>query len=351
MKNIITIIITFIIITFGMLSPATDVLADGNDIRQGSSPGKEFEKIGAAGAQFLKIGIGARATGMGGAYSSVANDLTSLFWNPAGISDIDQEQASFAYTSWFAGFEHGFAAIAFPISENYVLAASLISFGTGDIEITTVPDGRTGSTYSINDIVAALSFGGYLTEQFSFGISGKIVRSAFSSLSSSGIAFDIGTKYKTGIQGITLGFAIQNLGAEQQFSGQDLKTTIDNPSLQDTPTDVERLAYAFSIPIIFRAGISTTFLDDDDHQLIGAMDFVTLSDTPEQLIFGAEYTWNNLVSVRGGYRTGQDQLAPTFGVGLKYFGGGGLNGEVDYSINPSRNFGLVNRISILLSFD
>ncbi len=350
MKKNTTIIIT-LIITYIMFWPATDILASGNDIRQGSAPGTEFKKIGSAGAQFLKIGIGARATGMGGAYSSVADDLTGLFWNPAGISDIEGIQASFAYTSWFAGFEHAFAAISLPVGENYVFAASLISFGTGDIDITTMakPNG-TGNTYSINDFVAGVGFGGYLTDQFSFGITGKIVRSAFSALSSSGIAFDIGTKYKTGIQGITLGFAIQNLGAEPKYSGQNLKTTINDPNQKSTPSDAELLAYSFNIPIIFRAGISSNIIEDDNNKLIAALDFVTLSDTPEQVIIGGEYTWHDFVSIRGGYRSGQDQLGLTGGVGLKYFGGG-FNGEINYSINPSRNFGLVNRLSVLLSFE
>ena len=72
------------------------------------SSGGEFQKVGSAGSQFLKIGIGARAIGMG-AYGSVCNDLSSIFWNPAGLAEVKGWTAEFDYTQWIAGFNHSFA--------------------------------------------------------------------------------------------------------------------------------------------------------------------------------------------------------------------------------------------------
>ena len=86
-----------------------------NDLTSGSSAG-EFSKVGVAGAQFMKIPVGARANGMG-AYAAVTNDLTSIYWNPAGLADVKYMAGNFSYTSWFADFQHSYAAISLPIGD------------------------------------------------------------------------------------------------------------------------------------------------------------------------------------------------------------------------------------------
>ncbi len=340
-----------ITLTLAVLMVFISVSVEAKDDVSGSSAG-EFLKVGAAGSQFLKIGIGARANGMAGAYTSVANDLTSLYWNPAGVADVKGMNGEFHYTQWFAGFTHSFAAVSMPISEQFTASAHLVSFSSDKIPITTIaqPEG-TGAHYTVNDVVAGISISGYLTDQFSFGVTGKMVSNAFSSLNSSGMAFDIGTLYDTEIQGIKLGFAIFNLGSEMEYEGQDLKTTkkyIDE--LKAAPWDVTFLANPYTMPLIFRAGISSEVINMEEHKLIVAGDFVTLSDTPEQFAIGAEYTWNDLVSFRGGYRFGQDQLGFSGGIGFSYLTGG-VKGQIDYSITPTADIGLVNRISIAVGLD
>ncbi len=309
----------------------------------------EFVKVGAAGSQFLKIGVGARGTAMGGAFTSLANDLTSVYWNPAGLADVNYMSGHFSYTSWFANFSHNFAALAMPISDQFTIAANLVSFGTDKIEYTTLehPEG-TGTYYSVQDLSIGATFAGYLTEQFSFGITAKYVTNSFADLSSSGFAFDIGTLYETGIQGIKLGFAIMNLGTEMNYTGPDLNSTKRlTPSLNAMPLDVRYLTSGYNMPLVFRAGASSTVYEKDQHRVIASADFITYSDVSEQFAIGAEYTWNDILSVRGGYRFGHDELGFAGGIGINYIGGG-LGGQIDYSIAPTADLGLVNRLSISL---
>lgn len=341
--------IKIIVIALTLLSFAGSSLMAVEDISYGSSGG-QFKKVGAAGGQFLKIGPGGRANGMAGAYGAVANDLTAIYWNPAGVADVKDMAGAFSYTQWFAGFSHSFAALALPLGDNFVAAASLTAFGSDDIPVTTIefPDG-TGNTYRYNDIAVGVTFSGYLTDQFSFGITAKYISSALASLNSSGFAFDIGTMYATGIQGIKLGFSIHNLGTEQEFSGVDLNSTKKFiEQLYSAPIDVKYVASPYSLPLIFRAGLSSDIFESEEHKLVGAVDFVTLSDTPEQFALGAEYTWNNFLSVRAGYRIGSDQLGFGGGIGLKY-SGGGFSGQLDYAINPTADLGLINRLSIAVT--
>lgn len=319
---------------------------------QGTTKGGDFSKVGAAGAQFMKIGVGPRASGMAGAYGAVANDLTSVFWNPAGLANINTVQATFNYTSWFAGFNHNFGAISLPLGENFTTALHMVSFGSDRIEITTIDEpGGTATYYTVSDIAVGLSLAGYLTDQFSFGFTAKYISNSFSSMNADGIAFDFGTMYETGIQGIKLGFSIHNLGAEQEYTGENLRTTRKLwDDLNAAPLDVTYLTTPFSVPLIFRAGIASDVVDIDDHKLMASFDFVTLSDTPEQFALGAEYTWNELLSIRGGYVMGHDQFNIAGGIGINYLTGTFM-GQFDYSISPTSDIGLVHRIGISLGME
>ena len=72
-----------------------------------------FEKVGTFGAQFLKIGPSARATAMGSAYTAVADNAESVYWNPAGIVGIRGSQLAVSQTQWPADIKLTYAAYVF----------------------------------------------------------------------------------------------------------------------------------------------------------------------------------------------------------------------------------------------
>ena len=342
----------------GVTTSAVVIHAEDTQTSNGSSSG-DFRKVGSGGAKFLKIGVGARANAMAGAYGSIGNDISSLYWNVAGIADINGIAGSFSYTSWFAGFSHNFVGGCIPLSDKYRAAFSVTSFTSGNIPITTIEQSQgTGANYTVSDFALGLSFGGNITEQFAFGATLKYVQNAFSNVSANGVAFDIGSIYKTGFQGTNVGFSIQNLGGQQSFSGQGLNvtgTTVDG--LKSNPVDQQYLTSPFDLPLIFRANISTDMMsivngeaitpEEADHKWIASAGFETLSDSPEQFSIGTEYVWKNFVAIRGGYRFGHDSFGVSGGLGLKYIGGG-FDGQLDYSISPTEALGLVNRFTISL---
>ena len=325
----------------------------------------EFTKVGLAGGQFLKIGVGARGTAMAGAYGGVADDISSIYWNPAGLAQVEGYGADFSHTFWFAGMSHSFAALVMPVSEKFRVSAHMVNFQSGDINVTTTdePDG-TGGIYSVSDIAVGATLAGYLTDQFSFGVTGRYVSHAFTNMSAGGFVFDIGTRYDTEFNGITLGFSINTLGTPQTFSGPEVTQT-NRPfgGLDQSPIDMDIQTSSFEMPLSFRAGIGVDMFDglvsdrptvDDDgtivHQWIMAGDFETYADIPEQFAIGTEYTFREFVSFRAGYRFGSDQFGLSGGIGLKYQSGS-FDGRVDYSISPSNELGLINRLTVALSFD
>lgn len=316
-----------------------------------ASNAQNFTKVGADGGQFLKIGVGARGTGMAGAFSALSNDLTALHFNPAGINEIEGVSTNFSHTAWFAGFAHNFAAVTFPISPQYKIAVSFVNFTTGDIEETTLlQDKGTGRNYSVDDLSLQLTFAGKLTDQFSFGITTKYVQLAFADVSSGGLAIDVGTQYDTGIEGIKFGFSVHNLGTDHAYSGEGLsdRNKVNN-FISSLPVDLQYTAYRFTLPLMFRVGFGKEIFKDDMNQLDAAFDFVASSDVPEQYIVGLEYSWNDFVYLRGGYLLGHDQLGVAGGLGLNY-NSGGFQGSLDYSINPTIDIGLINRFTIGLEF-
>ena len=73
---------------------------------------QEFAKVGTAGAQFLKIGVDARAVAMSEAYSAICNDASAIFWNPSGLAFIENTSAIVSHAEWLADINFNAAAIA-----------------------------------------------------------------------------------------------------------------------------------------------------------------------------------------------------------------------------------------------
>jgi len=90
--------------------------------------------------EFLAIGVGARAFGMGNAMVAGASDVTGGYWNPAGISLAGQNfQVSLMHAEYFAGIaKYDYAAISAPIIDEHTTGAfTFIRFGVDDIPNTT----------------------------------------------------------------------------------------------------------------------------------------------------------------------------------------------------------------------
>ena len=83
--------------------PAVASLAQASDAKTGTS-----------GAQFLKIGAGARPTAMGDAYTAIADDVNAVYFNPAGLTQLPAAQITAMQTQWFEGLDYAFGAFALP---------------------------------------------------------------------------------------------------------------------------------------------------------------------------------------------------------------------------------------------
>ncbi len=115
--------------------------------------------LGTSGANFLQIPVGAKASGMAGAVIGNIQDASSVFWNPAGLVNVNSVSAHFSHMKWFDLFDFNAAALAYNAEGYGVFAISMIVLSTDGIEITTeeFPNG-TGRFYDAQDLALGLIF-------------------------------------------------------------------------------------------------------------------------------------------------------------------------------------------------
>ena len=131
-----------------------------------SPHGDAVTNVGTSGAQFLKIGPGARVDSLGGAFGAIADDVTAIYWNPAGLSQIAATSLSGTHTVWLADTRYNFLAFATPVEKIGTLGASVTYLSVPDMEITTLakPDG-TGLWFSAWDAAVSLAYSRQLYEK------------------------------------------------------------------------------------------------------------------------------------------------------------------------------------------
>ncbi len=312
-----------------------------------------YNNVGASGSLFEKIGVGARAAGMGGAFSALADDISALYWNPAGIAHLKGINTSATYTAYFAGINHNFIGAVLPVSERYRFGVSLIVLDNGALQKSTIQKDINAGTFNANDLAFGITIAGAMTDRFSFGATVKYIRSTILDLSADGIGFDAGSLYQTDFYHLKISLALTNLGPDRNFQGNSLSIVARDNNINSTSRGLDALLVTsnFSLPLSFRIGVATDVFQGamEDQKLNVAFDFAAHSDGPETYNIGAEYIWNDIVALRAGYGFNQDQLGLGLGAGFKYKTED-FQGAIDYGINTTKNLGLIHRISVSAAF-
>ena len=258
-------------------------------------------RVGTTTASFLEIGFGTAGSAMGDAYVSVANDLSSIYWNPAGLSYMKQSEAQFIYQPWIADINTSFAGVGLVFPTIGTFALGVIQVGYGDIEVTNMQmqDG-TGEFYSANDLAVSISFARRLAQWFAFGASGKFISSKIWHTNASAFAVDLGVIVNTNFfsptghrkHGLNIGMSISNYGTKMKYDGMDLLNPIDIlPNEEGNFRDVAGKfnLQAWELPLIFRIGISVTPIVMDLHRLTLSVDALHPNNNYESVNIGAQY--------------------------------------------------------------
>ncbi|MBI4752842.1 PorV/PorQ family protein [Candidatus Desantisbacteria bacterium] len=173
---------------------------------------------GEKGAAFLKLGQGARANGMAGAYSAIADDSSACYWNPAGLVQLEQNEALFMYhrpMTEVDGLAYSNISMVLP-SVNEAYGVSLVYLGYGQTKGYD-NTGKSASDWSASDMVISGSYAKRINQKLSVGASLKAIQLRIDDKGAQAICLDAGLLCKDYYPNLNLAAVLTNLGTKPKF--------------------------------------------------------------------------------------------------------------------------------------
>lgn len=295
----------------------------------GAEEARSQAKVGTTGVNFLELGVSARAMGMAEAFVAVVDDISAVYYNPAGLTSLYNREFGVTYIDHVVGVQYGFAALGLPLeSIGGVLGIGVYALTSGSMDETTYsyPTG-TGRTFAHNDFAVSLGYGRYLTDRFSIGFTVRYIGEFIHDYSASGWSADVGTLYDTGFRGFRIGMAITNFGPDM--------TLINNP---------------FPLPINFRFGGAINLIESVDHLVTFSAEGSHPADNLEKYNSGVEYVFKDRFSLRGGGRFNYDVDGFTAGGGIRQPLPNDREIRFDYAFQDFGVLTELHRITMVIAF-
>lgn len=282
---------------------------------------------GTSAAQFLKLGIGARAVGMGEAFGAVSDDSSAVYWNPAGLCQVQVKEISFTHCSWFENINHEYLAYVQPFRAG-VIAGAADYLAVGDIQKIDNTGTPLNTSYAPIDASVTASYAQNILDMFA-GINIKYISCTLESTQATAIACDVGVMRQCRNNRLSLGCVVQNIGSSMKFSKED----------EPLPMNI-KVASAYTLSV-------------RNNALTVAFDVNILRDNEICANVGGEYRMKVAHSVsispRAGYSSGSRYLEGIAGVSA----GMGIlvNGyRFDYAWASKGNLGQANYLSVSMQF-
>ncbi len=306
--------------------------------------------------EFMSLGVGGRALAMGSAQVAIVNDVTSGYWNPAGLARLNYPQVALMHEEHFGSLvNYNYAAVAIPYGKDMSLGLSVTRSSIDGIPDTRnalydangdgILDIHTGdrldytkiTEFSNSDWAFYLTFAKRQTENFYWGANVKIIRRDLAEFGATGIGFDLGAVYMPS-ENLYLGANIQ-----------DVTTTIVAWSTGRTElvTPTAKIGAAYALKFL---GGSLMPAVDFDLRFENRRSASTFAIGPVSFDAhaGFEYKFKNLVAVRAGYN---DVKQFTLGAGISL-----PKLQIDYSFarfsqSETERLPDTHRISLILTLE
>ncbi len=270
-------------------------------------------EAGKAGANFLKIGVSARASAMGEAFCAVADDVSSIYYNPAGLVQIKQRTSALMHTDWLEEVNYEFLAYAEPYTSRKTFGLSLNYLGMSKMERKDINNVVIGD-FDAGDFALGITYAQVLNDKISAGANLKFIQQELEEEVSSGVAGDVGILYNK--DNLSFGACVSNFGTKIKFIKEE-----------------ERL------PLNLKLGLGYKLLDK---RVVLALDVNRPIDNDLNFGVGTEYQVTNNLFVRAGYNSRNDSgNGVSLGCGFKVG-----NFQVDYCFLPYEQIGDVSRFSL-----
>lgn len=241
-------------------------------------------KTGTAGMTFLKLDVSARANAMGGAFIGLSDDASTLFYNPAGLTNLKTQDFILTHNTYLADIQFTYMGYVYPLNEYSAFGVQASYLTTGDMDETGFIENQyfgvnSGRTFSCYDMMIGASYATKLTEKFFVGGTLKFVSEGLANEQEWTIAGDVATYYDTKWKSLIFGMSIRNFGGNLEY----LK--------EETP-----------LPMTFIFGVGFTPIDDGVNKLHVLVEAGHPSDNGEFMILGLEYGFSDMFFLRLGRR-------------------------------------------------
>lgn len=316
-------------------------------------------RTGTAGGVQLLVPVGARDLAMGGANLATTSNLGAIYWNPAGLSSMSNKAAGqFSTMEIFNDIRVNYAAVAVQAGRLGHIGVSLKAFDFGDIPETTLddPDGVSGRTFSPTFATLGLTYSRKLTDVIQVGFNAKTVVEEVPRASASAVAFDLGIQYHQlgGINGLSIGLAVKNIGSDLQYEGSAFLR--DSP-IAGTNRDEFQAPQIQSdqLPASIEMGVGYSYQVNESNSFIASGNFQSNNFGNDAFKFGGEYNYGDFFALRAGYLSydgiDTDDLLYryTFGAGLN-FDVSGTALVLDYAFRDSQYFDSNHLFSLTVGF-
>lgn len=268
---------------------------------------------GSYGFEFLKLGGGARPLAMGGAYAAAGDDVSSIYYNPAGLSRVSHNQFMTMSNSWLLDMSQTLAGVAVPTAYG-VIGVGYSSLGSGDIQGYGAT-GEVGAVFNTYSSAMVLSLGRSVNSNLSWGVGLRAVSERLQDYTASTSALDAGVQYRVNPE-LMLGASVMNLGGTARFVSEEA-----------------------GLPTSYRAGAAyATRLFSERVNL--AVDVVNYPDAAG-LNLGLEYIVRELLALRVGSSAGA--LRAGLGISANLL-------AVDYAYWAHGDLGATHQLSLSILF-
>jgi len=327
--------------------------------------------VGTTAASFLEIGAGARSLAMGGAYVSLANDVSALYWNPAGIVSVVRPSIQLYHAPWLVDTDYYHGGSVVPMGRLGTLGFSYTAITMKEMLVRTVqnpePD-EYGEKFDAGSLAMGIAYAKNLTDQFSFGFQTKFIQEKIWQMQAKGFAMDIGTLFTTD-RGLRIGMSVSNFGGKLGMDGINSAVDYDVDETiygNNDRIDAHLDAAKWPLPLMFRFGVSKDFILPAKQKFILSVDGIHPNNNVERINAGIEYGFSDILFLRTGksfllidkqdlteseIKTSREQQEGiTFGIGINYKIPRGPKLRIDYAVIPVGVFDSVTGFSIDISF-
>lgn len=251
---------------------------------------------GDAGALFLRIGLGARAAGMGEAFTGVADDASSVYWNPGAMAAVLGTNAVLMHNEYLQSIRLEQIALTHEM-EFGTLGLGFTGLYMDEMERRDdVPTAVPLGMFSAYDVSVTVGFSRYLLPNLAAGIAVKNVYEKIDEESAVGWAVDVGLYHIAKIPGVKFAAVLTNLGPPMKFVSEE-----------------------YALPRCIKVGGSyAREVPAAQGDILLTVDVLVPNDSDVREHVGFEYGFRQQLFLRGGYKAGYDSQGATFGVGVKY---------------------------------